>query len=272
MSKQSIFHFTKERETLFAILTDGGFRTAGCLEEIELMSTRLKFALDMVSFSDIGPSSLESNLNSYGDYIIGLSKNWAKFKRLNPVNYIQSGSTSAELIEPLLLEILKSEDSLDLRYTYEQKDKKVIIKDIYTGERKLKIDLLKGILPFMKNYDGYLDRNENSIQEHRKHYDDREWRYVPTYEDWNSHHISSESFMNPDEHLERRSKQAKKEISIVVMLKFEANDIDHIIVSRDNDIKPIIDHINTCTHLYNTPEELDQIVKKICTKAQFLIS
>jgi len=270
MTNQSIFHFTKERKTLCSILTDGGFRTATCLEEIELLKFNLKFAMDMVSFSDIGPTTIDSNLNSYGDFVIGLSKTWAKIKRLNPVNYIQSGSTSAELIEPILVETLNSEENPDHRYTIERKGTQVTIQDIYTGERKLKIDLLKGILHFMKNYDGYVVRNGVSIPEPRKHYDDREWRYVPNHEDWKSHRISAPSFIDPNQHMEKRNEAGKKNLSIVVMLKFNANDIDHLIVKKKSDIKFVVEHLKSCKHLFNNEDELKQLINKVYIKSEFL--
>ena len=92
LSSNSIIHFTNSKEALKGILTDN-FKLAYCKEEILLDNKKLSFAVPMVSFCDIPLSQVKKHITKYGAYGLGLTKEWAQNKKLNPVLYVEKEST-----------------------------------------------------------------------------------------------------------------------------------------------------------------------------------
>ncbi len=83
----SLFHFTKSLDVLMLIL-EGGFHPRYCLENFDWFSPQLDFiAFPMCCFCDIPISRISEHVNFYGEYGIGLTKEWGMYNKLNPVVY-----------------------------------------------------------------------------------------------------------------------------------------------------------------------------------------
>ena len=72
----TLFHFTKNINTLKNILQNG-FWPRYCLEDFNWYNAELGYiAYPMVCFCDIPLSRINEHVKFYGDYGIGLTKNW----------------------------------------------------------------------------------------------------------------------------------------------------------------------------------------------------
>jgi len=148
-STNSILHQT-DHDGFYGILKDRGFRCVYCVETLLRKHSRIVSHVPMVSFSDIPFSNLGQYLDLYGEYIIGISKDWARSVKMNPVLYLDSNSHLLEFLEG---EIHK------------------------TGQSKIDISL-RYFIAFSKNYESQLIRSKKSYQNYRFS-DEREWRIVP---------------------------------------------------------------------------------------------
>lgn len=97
ISTSSIFHFTPSYTNLISIL-ESGFNISYCLEEYDLADGTVSIGVPMVSFSDIPLSHIVYSSPSYGQYCIGLTKEWASLKKINPVLYLEPNSYLSEII------------------------------------------------------------------------------------------------------------------------------------------------------------------------------
>ena len=83
ISLNTLFHFTDKIENVIGILKEG-FRPHFCLEDLNDFVSRderieyLEWAIPMVCFCDIPLSQSTNHREHYGNYGIGLSKEWGK--------------------------------------------------------------------------------------------------------------------------------------------------------------------------------------------------
>jgi hypothetical protein len=86
LSANSLFHFTNSFDNLLSILKEE-FRPRFCLEDFSLMfvgmstDPKQEWGVPMVCFCDLPLSQTSFHLSVYGDYGIGLTKDWGKEKR-----------------------------------------------------------------------------------------------------------------------------------------------------------------------------------------------
>ena len=77
ISANTLFHFTKTIDNIRNILTDT-FSPRYCLEHLAFMaSENIDLAIPMVCFCDIPLSQIIDHVDTYGEYAIGLNKDWA---------------------------------------------------------------------------------------------------------------------------------------------------------------------------------------------------
>lgn len=106
-------------------------------EDNETINT--EFAFPMVCFCDIPEERWEGHIKSYGEYGIGLTKEWAKLKGISPVQYVENNSSVANIWKSLIHSIKNNDD----------------------------IILLSSFLKPYKGKNGEI------------YYNEREWRYFP---------------------------------------------------------------------------------------------
>ncbi len=89
----TLFHFTNSNDTLKLILK-GGFWPKYCLEDVKWVDFNdHKFiAYPMVCFCDIPLSRVGEHVKFYGEFGLGLTKEWAVTNSLSPVHYINASS------------------------------------------------------------------------------------------------------------------------------------------------------------------------------------
>lgn len=106
ITTSSVFHFTDSLQHLQGILKQG-FKVHCCKEKIRgVMKDDAYMAFPMVSFCDIPLSEVKEHINSYGEYAVGLTKEWAARKHLNPVLYLEHDSTLTKSLKFVLRKIV----------------------------------------------------------------------------------------------------------------------------------------------------------------------
>jgi Putative abortive phage resistance protein AbiGi, antitoxin len=217
VSANSVIHYTQTLENLKGILTSG-FKLKYCSEEVNLNEEGkgVKCGIAMVSFCDIPLSEITGHVGSYGYYGVGLSKNWAKKNKLNPVVYIQKGSS-------LGVSLL---DQSDLLIKGKVKEVQDIIPHFWQ------------IIGYLKNYDGDLIRGDQKLLNY-KFYNEREWRYVPNKEDLNGNNFYcvDKEFYEDKEAYNKRLEN--------IFLKFSASDISYLLVKKEEEIIELVKHLRT---------------------------
>lgn len=241
ISTNSIIHYTNSIDNLSSILQEG-FRVKYCTERLNLGGRKYSSAAHpMVSFCDIPLSNSARHFEAYGKYGIGLSKQWAFAKGINPVLYIDENSSFAQTLYELLKERRNPASNLT------EKQKKEILR----------------IKSYAKNYSGSFSRKEKPYRNY-KFYDEREWRLVPesTVIRDAPFSISSQSY---------ESDKAKYNVKIQgVRIGFDAKDISYIIVERTDEIPRIIKVLRDCFESKCTANELNILFSKICSTEQII--
>lgn len=94
VTSDSLFHFTTSLKKLKGIIKEK-FRVSYCAERCKLNYETHQSIYPMVSFCDIPLSIARNHLRSYGEYAIGLNKQWGITNKLNPVVYVEANSILA---------------------------------------------------------------------------------------------------------------------------------------------------------------------------------
>lgn len=238
-----LFHFTS-KDGLFGILEDT-FQVSYAREKIEGKSTHREFAVPMVSFCDLKLSELKVHMSKYGSYGIGLTKDWANKKGLNPVMYVNrhceftdNFNNALYAIYPNLSKIKKNK-----KISYEMK-----ILDAYR---------------YMKNYEGTLVRAGLTDEKNFRFADEREWRYVPSLNDSEI----EEPFVAISNMQTKKQKMEYNQKIKNIKLDFSPNDIKYLIVNSDNEINELIEHIRKVKKFYNA-DVISKLSSRILTKEQ----
>jgi hypothetical protein len=117
ISSNVLFHFTKSLDNIVDILTSG-FYPHYCPEYLlgptytadALTDNPPSHAASMVCFCDLPLSLIKSHLNEYGQFGIGLKKQWGINHGVSPVFYIHDQS---QMFIPLSQRIWAAKDQND---------------------------------------------------------------------------------------------------------------------------------------------------------------
>jgi hypothetical protein len=211
-----------------------------CKETVVLGGKSTAFRVPMVSFCDIPLSEVKEHISKYGNYGIGMTKEWALRKGLNPVLYVAQNSA------------LSSSYRSAVRHYATETDKDV---DDWTNEQKSLCDVLR----YMKNYEAALERKGTRIENYRFS-DEREWRYVPLY--------SEKCDMFVDEEYYQKNMAAVDEPLLPMRLEFEPNDIKYIIINDDTEIGEFIDHLRRVKGKNYSLHDIERLATRIFTTEQ----
>lgn len=216
-TSQSLFHFTRSRDVLELILLNG-FWPRYCVEDVEWARTDDKdagqVAMPIVCFCDIPLSRIEEHVLFYGEYGIGLTREWALRSGLSPVQYIVEGSRIAKAIGRM---------------------SELGPKNFDEDERRA--FLLAGVTLVMnvKPLSGTMVVNGKPIA--KEFYPESEWRYVASGADF-------EAFLMPDSFTDAVSLDQANELTRQHgMLEFLPSDVRYVFVRSDADIPPIMNFI-----------------------------
>jgi hypothetical protein len=224
MIASSLFHFTKSLDTLMRIIDSGSFRVSYNIEDISDFYPKQKFiGIPMSCFCDIPLKFISEHPRNYGDFGIGLKKEWGTRNGVNPILYrIQDSIINQSMKQIIETTRPSSSDEVDR------------FKLVVVGDHAIKLS------SFTKPYFG---------QNKHTNYLDREWRYVPR----NSQLIL----------VDKQSRQMKEKLNHqlnVKPLSFEIPDIRHIIVPRKKEVEILISKISRMTVSAIKRQRLAQLV------------
>lgn len=190
----------------------------------------------MVSFCDIPLSQATQHMQTYGNYAVGLTKEWGIRKGIAPVLYSYPGSVVAHSIGELY--------ALDIPTTREMPDGERARAGKATDALITHIARLLGLL---KAYEGPFFRRNRMIP-HVRFYNEREWRFLPPgletmvpltreeYSDFTQLRAGNEALWN------------------LPALGFEPSDIKYIVVASEAEILPMIREVERIKEKYSTDE------------------
>lgn len=192
----------------------------------------------MVSFCDIPLSQIKDHISRYGSYGIGLTREWAVRRGLNPVLYVQRNSNLAHSYEGAILHYEKNGPEDD--------------EDIAAFNR------ISDIARYTKNYEEPLERKGKFYGMYRFS-DEREWRYVPAFDSSCEMYYANSSF--DDEAREAASESVKD-----YRLNFEADDIRYIIIKSEGEVPGFVDSLRDLKRF--SSREVERITARVLTAEQ----
>ena len=234
LSANTLFHFTKNIDNLISILQTN-FRPSYCSEKNHFERYE-KWQIPMVCFCDIPLSQIEEHILRYGEYAIGMTKEWAVKNNVNPVLYIND--------EVELCNKIKSNYAL-------------LIEERNAGSVdsiQFIIDNLLYQYAYIKPYqEDVYDRatGENII---KRFYNEREWRYIPIDREASLFNFSCAPVSGQDECLKKNMEQYR--------LNFEPKDINYIIVSRENEILSVKEQLGEIKERF-APKDIELLTTHI---------
>jgi hypothetical protein len=218
ISSNTLFHFTNKIEHIINIL-ENDFRPHYSLEDYNVIFSTppveyLELAIAMVSFCDIPLSQTGEHLNTYGNYGIGLTKEWGNKQGITPILYTHRESSLVGCIRKLIEKFRIFEDR----------------------------DELYDIVRFIKPYKGNLWRS-NGIKQNVIFYNEREWRYIPLE---HKESLPKDVFLNEMDRNRFNSGVAER-----YSIPFTPNDIRYLIVKDEGEILPLIREIERIKSKYS---------------------
>ncbi len=241
ISSNSIVHFTDSKQALKSILKNN-FKIHYCKEEICFNDDNtFQIAVPMVSFCDITLSQVKTHMQKYGNYGLGLTKEWAKRKKLNPVLYFAKNSFLAHSYLNFFIEHFKNPGN--------RKE----IPDLSDDSKRL-FDIVR----YMKNYENTLTRQQE-VHENYRFYDEREWRYVLDF-------MQHPHFLYPTK-TDFDKDVANKGIESYI-LEFEPNDIKYIIIKDEEEISEFINVLRTAKGKKFSMNDVEKLTTRIITSTQ----
>ncbi len=247
VSSRTLFHFTHTAENLVGILTSD-FLPRFCLEEFESFRTQdgdpvFDMAVPMVCFCDLPLTNIPEHLSFYGNYGIGLTKEWGIRRGLNPVLYVSPQSDCNTHLLRVCAYAMARPGATSFR------------------------DFIE-LLSFVKPVHGEMFRHDEMVE--RYFYDEREWRYVPRLIEQvdNDEALEADFRLDKDEFLDDvKRAQANSQLGNRAALTFTPDDIRYIVVSDEREIGSMIRAIRQIKNRYE-PEVVDLLASRIVSAVQ----
>lgn len=217
-----LFHFTEKR-WLYEILRTT-FKVSYAREKIIGLENEREFAVPMVSFCDLKLSELKSHTEKYGQFGIGLTKEWANRNGLSPVMYV---NRHCELMDNLIT---------GLNGVYSHLNK-VNDMEKFKNLNKSYLNIMN-TYRYVKNYEGELIRQGELEDENFRFADEREWRFVPSLETEGVQPFIAISKIKTSE----QKREYNEKVSHI-RLSFQPDDIQYLIVENDREITDLIRHL-----------------------------
>lgn len=207
------------------ILTSG-FWPRYCLEDLSWYIHNVDYvAFPMVCFCDIPLSRIREHVDFYGEYGIGVTKEWALANMLNPVSYLSNTSNYGAAVNNLFKNVDMSGGTA------------------YYENSGYDLNLM---LSHFKPLNGKMIISGEIIE--KEFYQENEWRFVPRcmeIQPW----LHKDGFLDQG-NLDGCNEQTKERHS----LKLSPKDIRYIFVKQDSNIPEIINFIQTSLDHYSSAE------------------
>jgi hypothetical protein len=205
VSANAVFHFTKSFERLLGILREE-FNPRYNMEDLSSVIPELPLyqqRIPMTCFCDIPLGAIAGHSQCYGSYGIGLTKDWAEKRGLNPILYLRRASRVSKYIKDLLVG--------------------------FREHMNLSRDpgFVQAFYEFTSHVKAYADDRSGRV-----FYNEREWRYVPTIpSDRFYARLSMEDYAD-----ETKRRPAERELDLHHRLGFEPDDIRYLIVASEGEV------------------------------------
>lgn len=224
----TLFHFTKNLEFLKDILKNG-FWPRYCLEDLTWYSNKPNYqsAYPIVCFCDIPLSRVDEHVDFYGNFGLGLTKEWAKLNKLSPVLYLNEGSAQQLALKKLFGENLKGQ-----------------------GFYKNSSDEINTIMSHIKPIEGKMFINGQFIS--KEFHQENEWRFAVNgkYAELKIKPFLYENQFHDKQVIEAENIKSKEQYS----LKFSPSDIKYLFVKSDSDIPDLINFIQVELDHYSSSD------------------
>lgn len=202
----SLFHFTKSIASLKGIV-ERGFQPRYCLEDLAYLGIDY-LGFPMTCFCDIPLSRIREHTGFYGDYGLGMTREWGLRSGLVPVVYTTTDGPIATMIN-MFIEFPKSD-----------------VPEAYIPLHARVGDLI----PLVKPISGKMLIGETELQ--KDFFQESEWRFVPKHGDV----LDRDDFAALSE---------SQNASVAAhALKFTPQDVRYIFVATDSEIPGLVDFIN----------------------------
>jgi len=245
VSANTLFHFTSIKG-LKGILSSGGFFCQYSDEHFENIlpsKNHYRFTyIPMTSFCDLTIMQLSNDSvhrESFGEFGIGLTKEWGIKNGVSPVMYVHKGSQQTKRLNQLIREIknfrkktMGHKSSILLRTGENEKletfkERTIDAFDIIEQEM---IDSFK----YVKPYKGIWHKGKRQAKE-LTYYNEREWRYCPLLSDF----AVLSGIISENKKEKKKINQKLKDN----LLKFETKDVKFIIIKNKRSITDVAEVI-----------------------------
>jgi hypothetical protein len=240
-SADYFFHYTTEIVHLVSIMNNN-FMPFYCMESIEfldLKDSKLQgMAYPVVCFCDLPLSRHKEHKSKFGEYGIGMKKEWGINNLLTPIIYSHPRSMTAVSLR-ILIEMA---NQLQQNLTEEEFNK---------FRNSISILIMN-----YKAYEGkqYLKKEKKFADKTTRFYDEREWRYIPLEVNGLKWDLEISEYQNDD--------ILAKENEIIQRnnrLKFNLNDVEYLFLKNDAEIEFFLSKLSP---KYSN-EDQEEIKKKI---------
>ena len=254
----SLFHFTNNPVTLIKIL-ESGLIPNFCREDLSYAERPLCVGVPMISFCDIPLTRTKLFKARYGDYAIGLSKEWALRNQINPILYVKDERILISLgflrsYANTLDQDVKKRGGTDTTISFNPFDQESLKGVVSFFNRNNAMDAVYSLCGYMKRF--FSNGPSGQLQ---SNYIENEWRYAVTGEgvDWK---------WSLEEYMQWRGDGEKPEPSDALKAKkltFDVGDINHIIVQSESEVHHFVDSILSMKHLGGNDKPLDENDRKL---------
>lgn len=244
LSANTLFHFVWKCDYLMDIL-NRGFLPRYSLEDVswrfsELINKNTEtnpIGIPMVSFCDIKLTQTKHHTSKYGNFVIGMTKEWGIKNKITPVAYHHKEFLTSRLFAQAYKQLRETVMQLSGK-TEDDLASQGIMKQLYDLPNHLPSHLFIMIirLTALSHYHKPIstERIHNGRHEIFNFYDEREWRYIP---DLTSAEKSEYllGFLHKCEYEDDSFKtQEEEKLHNHVKLAFSEEDIKHIILPSRN--------------------------------------
>lgn len=234
LSANALFHFTGNLNSLKSIIKNGFYPRI--LREVSTPSVRYNYKpgamfVPMVCFCDIPLSQIQAHIGTYGDYGIGINKDWGISQRITPVLYEHHASPTKDSFQQIVANSRGLHDEL--------------------------ADHIFSLMSYFKSYQGFVGKS----QELTCFYDEREWRFVPEIP-FQDYYIDPTKACAPEE-VEAINKLLEDKYS----LKFGYSEVRYIVVRNNNDAHEMVEYIQELAN-GDLGKDSHMLITKIITREQ----
>lgn len=303
VTSDTLFHFTTSLKNLKDILSKK-FQLTYCHEKYMLDYETHDSYYPMVSFCDIPLSLAKDQIERYGSYAIGMTKEWGMKNNLNPVVYIEKNSLLAKDIQATIDNMMKITKAIlvhvkkyatstqNIRRKVDDKIKIYIEsispdnKDAAKKELNNLAENLKSIVTSVVEYQELIGNlketvnNNSNLFRYIKNYRGDHTRNNKTtsnyrfYDEREWRYVPAlndnrvKEWLNTDEFKKYRGVSKSKPFIENINLPFTSDDIKYLIVKSNKDIPKLIKAIKNIDNLTKNSNDTDILSTRILTVEQ----